>query len=127
MHEKLAYLRKEPKLCHQHLEYAENFEWGRSAVLQELEEDASIGMLKGLKSCGAPMLAGQQALLGVVTPELRAVSVDINEHNFYMQMYYDGVIAKFCISKERRCSNDGHNSNGHHEFGQGKPCMPVFF
>lgn len=42
------------------------------------------------------LIAVQRALLGVVTPELRFVIVDVTEedHIFYLFMYYDGEVSK---------------------------------
>lgn len=42
------------------------------------------------------LLATQKALLDVVTPELRAVIVDLdnNNHVFYIRFYYDGEVSE---------------------------------
>ena len=42
------------------------------------------------------LLAMQSALLGVVTPELRAVVVDVNPHEswLYIRFYYHGSISE---------------------------------
>ena len=45
------------------------------------------------------LLAMQNALLGVVTPELRAVSIDIDEEKkiFFINFYYQGEISEEII------------------------------
>lgn len=47
------------------------------------------------KSVGYALLAVQAALLGVVTPELRAVVVDFNpgEQFLYIRFYYHGAVS----------------------------------
>lgn len=68
----LAYLRKEP------------FAYGRPRNRVKIEE----------KTIGYALVAVQQALLGVVTPELRTVIVDFDkEANWlYIRFYYDGEV-----------------------------------
>ncbi|MES2273731.1 MAG: hypothetical protein V4487_06030 [Chlamydiota bacterium] len=50
-------------------------------------------------SIGYALLAVQSALLGVVTPELRAVIVDFSnlEPMLYIRFYYDGKVSKEII------------------------------
>jgi hypothetical protein len=45
-------------------------------------------------SIGYALLSIQRALLGVITPQLRAVVVDVSkeEHLLYIRFYYDGEI-----------------------------------
>ena len=51
------------------------------------------------KDVGYALLAVQQALLGVVTPELRAVVVDVDKEKseLYIRFYYDGEVSKELI------------------------------
>lgn len=57
------------------------------------------------------LLAVQSALLGVVTPQLRGVSIDIDEENevFHITFFYDGEVSEdilelwSCASTEASC------------------------
>lgn len=48
------------------------------------------------RSIGYALLAVQHALLGIVTPELRAVIVDFNQEEplLYIRFFYDGKVSK---------------------------------
>lgn len=98
----LAYLRKEHDVSHVDKKEVLSFEWGRNLVLEQLKRDAFIFATEGLKSYGAALLAGQHALLGVVTPELRSVTVDIDNASFNMRMYYDGQVDQTQIEEWER-------------------------
>lgn len=52
-----------------------------------------------MKELGNALLATQRALLGVVTPELRAVVVDLDEEHqeFYIRFFYDGSVSEDLI------------------------------
>lgn len=74
----LAYLRKEP------------IAYGKPRNQVKIEE----------KTIAYALIAVQQALLGVVTPELRTVIVDFDkETNFlYIRFYYDGEVSEELIA-----------------------------
>ena len=48
--------------------------------------------IKDITPIAYALLAIQRALLGLVTPELRAIIVDVQEQLLYMRFYYDQVV-----------------------------------
>ncbi|MES2344771.1 MAG: hypothetical protein V4494_02375 [Chlamydiota bacterium] len=82
-----AYLRKEPYVLDLYgLEKESKFLLKEDLFFVEREAGP-------LKSYGGILLAAQRALLGVVTPELRAVVVDFDDEELYVRFYYNGEVS----------------------------------
>jgi len=65
-----------------------------------------------VKSMGYVLLAVQSALVGMVTPELRAVVVDFcqEEQLLYIRFYYDGQVSEELI-KLWKCAISAAHAN----------------